>query len=139
MVNTGAHGQLAGLAEHWEIWMFAQGGMTPLEALRSATLSPAKTLGMADQIGSIEAGKLADLVVLDKNPLQNIRNTDSVRMVMLNGRLYDAATMDQIGNDIDDVGTKAFGDGPNSLGIGKWWGVAEGRGPSHFGCSCDHP
>ena len=138
LVNTGAHGQLAGLAEHWEIWMFVQGGMTPLEALRSATMNPARTLGMQADIGSIETGKLADIVVLDKNPLENIRNTDSVHFVMLNGRLYDASTMDQIGNDIDDVGSKAFGTGPDALGIGKWWGVPFGTGPTHIHCSCQH-
>ncbi len=139
LVNTGAHGQLAGLAEHWEMWMFAQGGMTPMETLRAATLNPAQTLGMAKDIGSIEAGKLADIAILDKNPLEDIKNTDSVNMVMLNGRLFDAATMDQIGHDIDDIGSKAFGSGKASLGIGKWWGKTTGVGPAHeheFGCSC---
>ena len=136
LVNTGAHGQLAGLAEHWEIWMFAQGGMTPLEALRAATMNPARTLGMDKDLGSIEVGKLADIVVLDRNPLENIRHTDSVRMVMLNGRLYDAATMDQIGNEIDDLGSKAFGTGAGALGIGKWWSHSDSRGPAHLRCSC---
>jgi imidazolonepropionase-like amidohydrolase len=70
--------------------------MTPLEALDSATLSGARYLGMEKDLGSIEAGKLADLVVLERNPLENIRNSDSVRSVMLNGRLYDAATLDEI-------------------------------------------
>jgi len=95
-VQLGAHGQLQGLGAHWELWMLAQGGMTPLEALDSATISGARYLGMDKDIGSLEAGKLADLVVLDKNPLENIRNSDSVRSVMLNGRLYDAATLDEI-------------------------------------------
>ncbi len=136
LVNTGAHGQMPGLAEHWEMWMYAQGGMKPMEILRTATIFPARTLGMEADIGSIEVGKLADLVVLEKNPLENIRNTDSVHFVMQNGRLYDASTMDQIGNDIDDIGTQAFGTGPNALGIGKWWGSSVGIGHSHFGCSC---
>ncbi|MCB9854024.1 MAG: PD40 domain-containing protein [Phycisphaerales bacterium] len=95
-VNLGAHGQLAGLAQHWEIWMFEQGGMTPLESLRCATMNPAHYVGLDDHIGSIEQGKLADLVVLDANPLESIRNTDSVHYTMINGRLYDSATMDQI-------------------------------------------
>lgn len=78
--------------------MFAQGEMTPLEAIRSATLHPAGYLGLDGDIGSIEPQKLADLVVLDRNPLDNIRNTEHIRYVMLNGRLYDARTLDQIGN-----------------------------------------
>jgi len=97
-VQLGAHGQLQGLAPHWEIWMFEQGGMTPLQALRSATLSGAEYLGMDADLGSIEVGKLADLVVLDGNPLENLRATESTRMVMINGRLYDAVTMNEVGN-----------------------------------------
>lgn len=135
LVNTGAHGQLDGLAEHWEMWMFAQGGLTPLEVLRSATLYPARTLGMDEDLGSLEAGKLADLVVLEKDPLQNIRNTDSVGMVMQNGRLYDAKTMDQLGHHPDAVGSQAFGDGPKSLGIGQWWGGHSHHG-AHGECGC---
>ncbi|MFG0257513.1 MAG: amidohydrolase family protein [Phycisphaerales bacterium JB043] len=135
-VNTGAHGQLAGLALHWEIWMFAQGGMSPLEAIRGATMNPARHLGWDHQIGSIESGKLADLVVLDDNPLENIRNTQSVSMVMVNGRLFDARTMDQIGNHPDSVGSDAFGDGPRSLGIGKWWGITESMISAHSQCVC---
>jgi imidazolonepropionase-like amidohydrolase/Tol biopolymer transport system component len=97
-VQVGAHGQLQGLGAHWETWMLAQGGLSPIEALRAATIKGAAYLGMEAEVGSLEKGKLADLVVLDRNPLENIRNTDSVNMVMLNGRLYDAATMDEIGN-----------------------------------------
>jgi imidazolonepropionase-like amidohydrolase/Tol biopolymer transport system component len=97
-VQIGAHGQREGLGAHWEIWMLAQGGMTPLQALRSATLSGAKYLGMDKDIGSLEVGKLADLIVLEKNPLADIRNTESVKYVMVNGRIYDAATMDEVGN-----------------------------------------
>ncbi len=96
LVHTGAHGQIQGIGLHWETWMFAQGGMSPIQALAAATINGARYLGMDADVGSLEQGKLADLVVLDRNPLDNIRNTDSVRMVMLNGRLYDAATMDEI-------------------------------------------
>ncbi len=98
LVQLGAHGQLQGLGAHWELWMLEQGGMTELEALRSATLMGAEYIGLDGELGSIEEGKLADLVVLGKNPLENIRNSESVQMVMLNGRLYDAATMSEIGN-----------------------------------------
>ena len=78
--------------------MLQQGGMTPLEALQAATINGARYLGLDKELGSIEAGKLADLVVLDRNPLENIRNSDSVRLVMVNGRLYDAATLNELGN-----------------------------------------
>lgn len=97
-INLGAHGQLQGLGAHWELWMLQQGGMTNHQALRCATMNGAKYLGMDHQIGSLEAGKLADLIVLDKNPLEDIRNSESVRYTMVNGRLYDAATMNEAGN-----------------------------------------
>ncbi|MEN3973027.1 amidohydrolase family protein [Sphingomicrobium sp. XHP0235] len=90
LTNIGAHGQREGLGAHWEIWSYALGGMSELEAIRTATMNPAVTLGLARDLGSIEAGKLADMVILDANPLENIRNTASVAMVMQNGKLYDA-------------------------------------------------
>jgi imidazolonepropionase-like amidohydrolase len=97
-VQRGAHGQREGLAAHWEMWMFVQGGMTPMQALRCATLNGARYLGLDGDIGSLEPGKLADLVVLDKNPLEDIRNTEAIRQVMQNGRLYDGLRLDEIGN-----------------------------------------
>ena len=97
-VNAGGHGQREGLAMHWEMWMMAQGGMTPLQALRTATISPAKTLGLDDKLGSIKAGKLADLIVVDGDISQDIRLSDKVRYTMVNGRLYNAETMNEIGH-----------------------------------------
>ncbi len=97
-VQVGAHGQREGLGAHWELWMFVQGGMTPLEALRAATLNGARYVGLDGDVGSIEKGKLADLVVLEANPLADIRNSERVRYTMINGRLYDARTMNEIGN-----------------------------------------
>ena len=89
-VQLGAHGQLQGLGAHWELWMLAQGGMTNMEALRAATIAGARYIGMDQDIGSIEPGKLADLVVIDGNPLQDIRQSERVSMVMKDGVLYDA-------------------------------------------------
>lgn len=97
-INLGSHGQLQGLGAHWELWMLTQGGMSNLQAIKCATINGAKHLGMDKEIGSIASGKLADLVILDKNPLTNIQNSNSVNMVMVNGRLYDAATLNEIGN-----------------------------------------
>ena len=77
-VQLGAHGQLQGLGAHWELWMLQQGGMTPMESLRAATIAGARYLGLDGDIGSLEKGKLADLIVLDRNPLENIRNSESI-------------------------------------------------------------
>ncbi|MBN7796868.1 PD40 domain-containing protein [Parahaliea mediterranea] len=97
-INVGSHGQMAGVAMHWEMWLLTQGGIGNHRVLRAATMNGARTLGLEHQIGSLEAGKLADIIVLDDNPLEDIRNSNSVRYSMVNGRLYDAYTMDEIGN-----------------------------------------
>lgn len=94
-VNIGGHGQREGLGAHWEMWSFVLGGMSPMEALETGTIAPARYLGMEQELGSLEAGKLADLVILSANPLENIEVSDQVNKVMLNGRLYDAATLDE--------------------------------------------
>ena len=96
MVSIGAHGQREGLASHWEIWSFAQGGMSPVEALRAATITPAKALGYDADLGSLEEGKLADLVVIDADILADIYQTDHISHVMLNGRLYEAKTLNEV-------------------------------------------
>jgi imidazolonepropionase-like amidohydrolase len=96
LVSIGAHGQREGLASHWEIWSFAQGGMSAVEALRAATLTPARALGYASDLGSLEPGKLADLVVIDADVLADIYQSDRVSHVMLNGRLYEAETMNEV-------------------------------------------
>jgi imidazolonepropionase-like amidohydrolase len=96
LVSIGAHGQEEGMGSHWEMWSFVRGGWSPLEALRAATATPAKHLGFDKDIGTLEKGKLADLVILDANPLDDIRNTDKIDRVMLNGRLYDPVTMNEV-------------------------------------------
>ncbi len=95
-VAVGAHGQLQGIGYHFEMWGLAMGGMEPHAVLRSATMVGAHAIGHVRDLGSLEVGKLADVQVLDRNPLDDIRNTNSIRYVMKNGRLYDAATLDEV-------------------------------------------
>ncbi len=97
-VNLGAHGQLQGLGAHWELWMLQQGGMTNHEALKAATINGADYIGMSKDIGSLKVGKLADLIVLENNPLEDIRNSEGVIYTMINGRMYDTSTMNEVGN-----------------------------------------
>lgn len=129
-VNLGAHGQIQGLGVHWELWMLVQGGMTNMEALRAATMNGANYLGMDDQIGSLEAGKLADLIVMDENPLVDIQNSNSVRYTMVNGRLYDTDTMNEVGN--------------YNRPRGQFYWERDGYAPAfdwhghtHTGCACE--
>jgi imidazolonepropionase-like amidohydrolase/Tol biopolymer transport system component len=95
-VAIGAHGQQAGLGPHWEMWSFVRGGWSPIEALRAGTIMPATSLGYVKDVGSLEAGKLADLLVLDADPTVDIRNSERIHQVMLGGRLYDAATLNEV-------------------------------------------
>ncbi len=132
-INLGAHGQLNGLGAHWELWMLQQGGMSNLQALKCATINGAKYLGMDKEIGSLAPGKLADLIVLDKNPLDDIRNSESIRYVMVNGRLYESETLNEIGNH-DRKRTKFWFEQPGSQ--------TSGAGMTHTcheaKCVCGH-
>lgn len=94
--GVGSHGQLQGLGYHWELWSIQSGGMKNHDALKVATILGAKAIGVSQDLGSLEPGKLADLVIMDKNPLTDIRNTNTIRYVMKNGRLYDGNTLDEV-------------------------------------------
>jgi len=95
-IGLGGHGQMDGLGDHWELWAMAAGGMANHDVLRVATIHGANAIGMEQDLGSLEPGKLADLIVLDANPLEDIHNTNTVRYVMKNGRLYEGETLNEV-------------------------------------------
>ncbi|MCC6929292.1 MAG: PD40 domain-containing protein [Gemmatimonadaceae bacterium] len=94
--GLGSHGQQDGIGAHWELWMLQSGDMTPMEALRIATIYGAESIGYGKDLGSIEPGKLADLVVLNSNPLDNIKNSLDIRYVVKNGEVYEGATLNRV-------------------------------------------
>lgn len=100
LVQAGGHGQLNGICTHWEMWSFVQGGMTPMQALNCGTLNGAKYLGLDGDLGSIEKGKLADLVIFQTgaDPSANIRDTERIQYVVANGEVYDANRMNRFGS-----------------------------------------
>jgi imidazolonepropionase-like amidohydrolase len=93
---VGSHGQLQGLGYHWELWAMGSGGASNHDILRAATIYGAEAIGFDKDLGTLEAGKLADILVLDLDPLTDLRNSLSLRYVMKNGRLYDADTLDEV-------------------------------------------
>jgi hypothetical protein len=125
-VGIGSHGQLQGLGYHWEMWTLASGGTRPFDVLRAATVLGAEALGLGRDLGTLEVGKLADLVVLNANPLDDIRNTNSVRYVMKNGRLYD-------GNTLDELWPRQRTLGP------RWWANDDALVPAGGGGHAERP
>ena len=136
-IQLGAHGQLHGLGAHWELWMFVQGGMTPLQAIRAATLWGAEYIGMDKDLGSIEPGKLADLIILDKNPLEDIQHSDDIFSVMMNGRMYDPETMNETGN-YSKKRLPFWWESARGAGNFNWHGENEGYEEHHCGCMGAH-
>ncbi len=108
LITLGAHGQLQGLGVHWELQAMTHGGMEPHDALRAATLNGAEYLGMKQHLGSLEPGKLADLIVLDANPLEKVENAENVSMTVINGVVYDADSMDQVWPEVKPRGKFYF-------------------------------
>lgn len=97
LAGVGSHGQQQGIGYHWELWNIGMGdGMTPMDALRIGTILGARALGLASDVGSLEVGKMADLIVFDRNPLDNLQNTAAIKYVMKNGRMYDATNLDEV-------------------------------------------
>ena len=94
-VGVGSHGQLQGHGYHWELWAMQSGGLSEHDALRTATILGAESIGLDGDLGTIEPGKLADLVILEENPLDDIRHTNTIRYVMKNGRLYYGDTLNE--------------------------------------------
>jgi imidazolonepropionase-like amidohydrolase/Tol biopolymer transport system component len=95
-IHLGSHGQMQGIGAHWELWMLVQGGFTPLEALEAGTLRGAQYLGLQNELGSLEPGKLADIVFVRGKPDEDIFQSRNVEQVMLNGRLYDAFSLNEM-------------------------------------------
>jgi len=134
-VCVGGHGQLQGLGVLWEMWNLSQGGMTNDEVLRAATIHGAEYIGMEDHLGSIEVGKLADIIVLDEDPQADIQNINSVIYTMVNGRLFETETMNEIGNH-NNPRSKFFWEQDGHNANFEWH--SESRNFSGISCSCQH-
>lgn len=121
-ILVGGHGQMQGLSQNWEIWSLVQGGFSPWQALRAATIDGADHLGFASEFGSIEVGKRADLVITNTNPLDNIQNSIDTAYVMVNGRLFDATTMAEIGGKNRPAPVFYFNQQQTGISVGQEYG-----------------
>ena len=132
LVQAGGHGQMAGMSTHWELWSFVQGGMTPMESLKCGTLNGAKYLGLDQDLGSLEVGKLADILVIERgfDPSKEIRHSERIEMVVANGRLFDGKTMAEIGGQNAPAPKFYFRDGSQGMGSTP---------PKLPGCECCRP
>ncbi len=130
LVQAGGHGQLNGVCTHWELWSFVQGGMTPMQSLRCGTLYGAKYLGLDGDLGSLETGKLADILVFESgtDPTSRIRDSERIQYTIANGRIFDSATM----SELDGVPAPTFF--WNQMGSGISFPL-----PAIPGCGCQRP
>ena len=94
--DVGEVGLVCGFSLHDEIFSLQNAGLTPSKALQSATINPAKYQNTTDTIGSIEKGKIADLVLLNENPLEDIKNTQEIEAVFTNGRYFSRKDLDSL-------------------------------------------
>ncbi len=133
LVQAGGHGQLSGICTHWELWSFVQGGMTPMESLRCGTINGATYLGLDGDLGSIETGKLADILIIQKgsDPTKEIRQSEDIQYVVANGEVFEANRMNRFGSRAPR--TPFYWDG-NESGISINFAHAIG-----VGCSCHRP
>ncbi|HYD51571.1 MAG TPA: amidohydrolase family protein [Gemmatimonadaceae bacterium] len=131
-VGIGSHGQLQGLGYHWEMWATQSGGMANHDVLKAATILGAQGIGLEKDLGTLEGGKLADIVITDRNPLEDIRNTNTIRYVMKNGRLYDGSSLDEVYPKAQSLPSFAWQDvGPDSKLVGtKAAGVFQAGEPT---------
>jgi imidazolonepropionase-like amidohydrolase len=104
--DTGSPFSIPGFSLHQELQALVDAGLSNIEALRAATLNPAKFLGREKDFGAVEKGKIADLVLLDANPLENISNTKKINAVIVNGKLLKRTDLDAMLQQVKQLAAK---------------------------------